>query len=110
MEIKELSNFNPLFENPSWESGYTKVLGLKELTFTTHCDIALDLTVIFSINGTDQGHTHTFRCLDWSSRNIRVTLPWCKVRLSKPNDSLLKSNNICVLSVLSNKEIKHETV
>lgn len=105
MEINALSCYQPLGDVESWSSQYVKCLGLKELTITTCSDVQLTLSVCFSINGYEDGQTHTFKVHSWQSFNVRVSLPWCKFKLENKSG---KPNNSLILSVISNKKIDLE--
>lgn len=105
MELNSLSLHNPLGDVNTWASQYVKVLGLKELTVTTYSDVALDLTILFSINGCDsQSQNHNFKLVagNWNSFNVRISLPWCRFKLENKSG---KNNNTLIMSVLSSKKI-----
>lgn len=106
MEIEKLTRYTPLIDTNKWESEYVKVVTAKELTFTTNTDVCLTMYIVFSVDGKTDGQEHKFKLPSgWSSRNMRRSLPYCKVILI--NETGI-SNDILVLSVLSDKVIKQD--
>lgn len=108
-EIKELTHFNPLGSNLSWESSFVKVVEHKELTITTKADVNLELHINFSINGYDDGQLTTLKILagDWATRNIRRSLPYVKFTLKALSD---KPNNELVLVVMGSKVLEEKKI